>query len=381
MQKNNNLSMALHRNTGIDILRGLSIILVVMHHVGLRIPLKDGLLSHLLPKWFLNGLVYNGYEAVFVFFVISGFLITLNSLHRWGSLAIIQYKNFYVRRAARILPCLIILILVLSLFHLLGFSNYVIKHEGQSLGGAIFSALGLHLNWYEGHHGYLPANWDVLWSLSIEEVFYICFPIVCLVVRRNWILIFFLVLLALSLPFSRAALSANEIWQEKAYLPGMAAIATGVLGALIVFKYNATQRWILWPLFTCGSAGLLLVLFFEGLLWHMLGNGTMLVLTLSTLLLLLTFYWQQNNKIKKPFVGLNWLCSFGRLSYEIYLTHMFIVWPIVKMYHSELIPKYFGFIWYFPALILCWFLGLVVCKYISFPFERQFKTLAGARTN
>src|ERR1700751_4515641 len=173
-------SSSLARNPGIDLLRALSIVLVILNHIGLRIPFSRDVLSLFLPKSFLTSLNFNGTEAVFIFFVISGFLIASNTIARWGSLGAIHLRTFYVRRAARILPCLLILIGVLSVLHLAGVSNYVIEGPNQSLPRAILSAIGLHLNWYEGKTGYLPANWDVLWSLSIEEVFYLGFPLVCL---------------------------------------------------------------------------------------------------------------------------------------------------------------------------------------------------------
>lgn len=66
------------RNPGIDLLRGLAILLVVFNHLGLRIPLKKTALADVLPGWFLSRLNYNGYEAVFAFLVISGLLITLH---------------------------------------------------------------------------------------------------------------------------------------------------------------------------------------------------------------------------------------------------------------------------------------------------------------
>ena len=87
------------------------------------------------------------------------------------------------------------------------------QEPGQTLAGALLSALGLHLNWYEMQTTWLPASWDVLWSLSIEEVFYIAFPLVCLLLPRK-LLLAGLVLLALSLPITKAAVQGNEIWSE-----------------------------------------------------------------------------------------------------------------------------------------------------------------------
>lgn len=359
----------LSRNSGIDLLRGISIVLVVMHHVGLRIPLSKGVLAAYLPKWFLNALIYNGYEAVFIFFVISGFLITSNSLVRWGKLSAIQVRAFYARRASRILPCLLILVAVLSVLHIAGAESYVIHRSGQSLPRAVIAALGLHLNWYEGQTGYLPGNWDVLWSLSIEEVFYLCFPLLCLGLRRQGWLVVVLAALALSLPVSRAALASNEIWQEKAYLPGMAGIAMGVLGALFATRVQPKSSVVRW-LCLLGSVGIGAVLFFEGTLWPWMGNGVMLFLTLSSMLLVLAFYWQSAEEHPWQISGTGWLRSFGRLSYEVYLTHMFVVWPIVKGFKALGGNLRWGLLWYPPALALSWLLGWLVARTISIPCER-----------
>lgn len=105
---------AFPRNPGIDALRGLSILLVVLHHLALRIPLKQTALADFVPRRILAALSWNGYSAVFVFFVISGFLIATHSLGRWGTLARIDARAFYLRRAARILPLLLVLLTVLS---------------------------------------------------------------------------------------------------------------------------------------------------------------------------------------------------------------------------------------------------------------------------
>ncbi|WP_053096093.1 acyltransferase family protein [Frateuria defendens] len=129
------------RDPGIDALRGLAIVLVVLHHLGLRIPLKKTALGEWLPGWLLGALNWNGYEAVFVFFVISGFLIAGNALRRWGGLGRIDLGAFYARRFARIVPCLLALVAVLSVLHGLG---------GDPATGVLWYLPALSLCWLLG---------------------------------------------------------------------------------------------------------------------------------------------------------------------------------------------------------------------------------------
>ena len=360
---------AIPRNPGLDLLRGLSILLVVLHHIGLRLPLKMTALDAFVPRRILSALNWNGYEAVFVFFVLSGFLIAGHSLRRWGALAHIDARAFYRRRAVRILPCLVLLVAVLSMLHLAGATDYVIQREGQSLGRAIIAVAGLHLNWYEGTTGYLPGGWDVLWSLSIEEVFYLAFPLLCLVVRSERVLVAILVALALSLPATRAALAGNEIWQEKAYLPGMAAIATGVIAALAAARWSVRPAWLDRAFVTAGSLGLASVLFVEGWWWSLIGNGVMLVLTLSVACLAIGL----DREGRRALAGTAWLRSFGRLSYEIYLGHMFVVFAVVALWKASGIAPYWSFLAYVPGVFGSWVLGALVARAWSQPWERRLR--------
>lgn len=367
------------RNAGIDLLRGLSIVLVVMHHTALRIPLEKGVLADWLPERFLYGIQYDGFESVFLFFVISGFLITSNSLARWGALAAIDARAFYRRRAARILPCLVLLVAVLCGLALAGVRHYTLEQPTQTLAGAAASAFGFCLNVYEAKTGYLPAGWDVLWSLSIEEAFYLAFPLVCLLPGRSRLLVPALLALALSIPVVRANIHHDPIWAEKNYLQGMAAIATGVLGALLVRRWPSvrpsTQRWTT----ALGVAGLLAVYFAGSELWHALRLKSMLVLTFSAAALVIAAHWRAAFDGRPPARAFGWLRSFGRLSYEIYLTHMFVVWLVVDRFQAAGGDLRLGVAWYPPLLAGAWALGWLVARFISNPLARALGRAGASR--
>ncbi|CAN5402604.1 acyltransferase [soil metagenome] len=359
------------RNAGIDLLRGLSILLVVTHHLALRIPLRRTWLGEWLPRRVLAVFASNGYEAVFVFFVISGFLITLRSLQRWQAAGKVDARDFYARRAARILPCLLSLLALLSVLHFAGVPNYVIDKPGQSWPGALASALGLYLNRYEGVTGWLPGGWDVLWSLSIEELFYLAFPLLFLLIRDRRLLIAALVALAVSLPFTHMAAAGNEIWQEKAYLPGMSAIATGVLTALLVQRV-APSRSIVVAALTVGVVALAGVLLWGDLIWSCIADFYLLVLTLGAAALIAGLHWSASSRASVP-RGLGWLASMGRLSYEIYLTHMFVVFLVVGVYRLCGAGLRWGFAWYALVVPACWLLGWLVDRWLSSPADRALR--------
>ncbi|WP_129646957.1 acyltransferase family protein [Peristeroidobacter agariperforans] len=354
------------RNPGIDALRGLAILLVILVHLRIRIPLKDSFVADILPHWLVNALTDRGHEAVYVFFVISGFLITSHAMIRWRELHQMDALAFWARRAARILPCLLVLIAVLSVLHLLDVQGYTIWREGQSLSGAIVAALGFHINWYEGQHGYLPGSWDILWSLAIEEIFYLGFPIVCLLIRSRAAMMILLALFAASLPILKATVGGSEIWQQKAYLPGMSAISAGVVAALIAAKIQAVSMAQLRVLYAVGTAGLLAVM---GLTDRIaaLQYVLPLLLTVATVCLLLGFHWQAKLGALRSRPGAKWLGSMGRLSYEMYLSHMFVVLSVASVVKAARWDPYWGFVWYLPTILMAWGLGSLIERHLSTP--------------
>ena len=98
----------------IDRLRGIAIALVLVHHFHLAYRLYDTTLASVVGIDAVRAVVRNGNYGVTMFFTISGWLITSNALRRWGRLEAIDIRRFYALRIARIVPCLVLLLVVVE---------------------------------------------------------------------------------------------------------------------------------------------------------------------------------------------------------------------------------------------------------------------------
>jgi peptidoglycan/LPS O-acetylase OafA/YrhL len=185
------------RNHSIDLLRGISIVLVILNHCFIHMPFDQSL----LPKTLFNVLFYSGHYAVVMFFVVSGFLITGTSLKREGKLKNLSFSAFYQRRIARIVPCLLVLLLALAILDRLNVPGFIIHNT--SLSRVLFAALTFRINWLESQIGWLPGNWDILWTLSVEEVFYLFFPLACWIFRMSLSFILLMIAFIIAGPFPR----------------------------------------------------------------------------------------------------------------------------------------------------------------------------------
>ena len=146
----------------------------------------------------------------------------------------IELKTFYWQRFSRIIPLLALLLIVLSILHSADVHGFVINSEQTSLSRAIFSALTFHINWLEIQVGYLPANWDILWSISIEETFYLFFPIICLFLKREWQFVIVLLLFLVVSPWARTNLYLGNELADRNHLAFLDSIALGCMTAIIV---------------------------------------------------------------------------------------------------------------------------------------------------
>jgi len=236
----------------------------------------------------------------------------------------------------------------------------------------------MHINWYEGITGYLPAGWDIIWSLSIEEVFYLSLPAICVFGRKHPItVVLALVALSCSLPWGRGMAASNAIWHEKAYLLGIAAIATGVLAAIWVSQSRRPAASTLKQIGYFEAGDVLVVFLFDTLIWSLFGNTTMLILTICVAMLLIAFHWGwAGGSIK--YWG-SWLTSCGQLSYEIYLSHMFVVFVFVYLCRAAGSDIRHGWIFYPPIIVSCWVLGKAIEHLISTPSEKWLRAYFNVR--
>ena len=352
----------------IDILRGVAILLVVVRHTQLRIPFDKADFLMNIPTPFINAAFISGNEGVRIFFVISGFIITMVSLNRYSELRNINAKQFYVFRFARIAPCLIGLLAILTVLHFFEVKGYVINAK-FTYSEALFSALTFHLNWLEGMKGYLPPSWDVLWSLSVEEVFYIAFPLVCIISKKKEVLYLVLIALILVGPLNRIFLEGNKVWQTKAYLSCMDSIAVGCLFALVSHKKIISKTAVR----VFSVIGFLVVIFVlmekRGSSFNVLSEYYLFktLLSVGVGLLLVASVRQQLQPLIRRL--LSPLITYGRLSYEIYLTHVFVVLAGISLYRKYDININDSLPWLIGIVLTSGLLAYLVERYFSAPMN------------
>ncbi|WP_017930056.1 acyltransferase family protein [Robiginitomaculum antarcticum] len=150
---------------GLDGLRAISVLIVIIAHMGFK---------HIVPGGF----------GVTVFFFISGFLITRLLIAEHEAKARIKLKDFYIRRFVRLYPALLFMVFATTATYLL------IGWGGPKL-LEFLAAVFYGTNIYQVNvriGGELPfMPWTHLWSLAVEEHFYLMFPLLLVLLRGNWV--------------------------------------------------------------------------------------------------------------------------------------------------------------------------------------------------
>jgi peptidoglycan/LPS O-acetylase OafA/YrhL len=213
---------------GLDGLRAIAVAAVVIFHS--------------TANW-----MRGGFLGVDIFFVLSGFLITSQLLAEWRRRDKIDFRAFWKRRARRLLAALYLLLVGVLTFALVFHPEEVAVFRGDAVAAFFYVA-----NWYFIFHNqpYFeivahPSPLLHLWSLSVEEQFYIIWPLLltaALLVLRRWAFLVALVL-AVASAVLMAVLYQPGVDPSRVYY-GTDTHASGLLlGALLAFFWRPGPAW------------------------------------------------------------------------------------------------------------------------------------------
>jgi peptidoglycan/LPS O-acetylase OafA/YrhL len=213
-------------------LRALAVSCVILYH------LKLSLLFPRVPA--LWRLEVWGHSGVSLFFVISGFLITLLLLRESKKTGSISLKNFYIRRACRILPAFYVFLLAVFIL-----SQFGLTHVSDR---TWVGALTYSLNYVPHERG--PVGH--FWSLCVEEHFYLLWPLVLYLfgIRKGWIYATICVVLAPILRFLTALHfgfeGSNVSLAGAIYTTTHCRVDSIALGCLLAYALTSARspKWI-----------------------------------------------------------------------------------------------------------------------------------------
>ncbi len=303
-------------------LRAISILLVVMGHLNLTSTIfqfwkEDNRVLNLV-KYFL----LNHHFGVNVFFVVSGFLITSLLLDEEQRTGTISFKKFYIRRSLRIFPAYYFVLLVYFILQLAGYFHFNALSWLTSL---TFTKQFYYDDWYTSH----------FWSLSVEETFYLFWPLVFMAgdVFRKRIAVFLIVLV----PLIRIGFHFYPVsWHsELTVFTRIDGIALGCLLALykeeIVARFSAywTAIFVFATVailalpdmpFLLSKVGLDFVLVPLGLTYGTLANVLIALILLYSVFGPQGLWFRLLNSRVMDYIGV--------LSYSIYLWQQFFMWAL-----------------------------------------------------
>ncbi|MBO1625150.1 acyltransferase family protein [Bacillus arachidis] len=146
---------------GLDSLRGLAILGVILYHINFN--------------W-----MPGGFLGVTVFFVLSGYLITDILAIEWKRNKRIDLKNFWLRRARRLLPGMFVMLVVVLAWITIFHSSLLGKMRGDSLAALLYFSNWWYiyhkLSYFDSFNQLSPLNH--FWSLAVEEQFYVVWPFI-----------------------------------------------------------------------------------------------------------------------------------------------------------------------------------------------------------
>jgi peptidoglycan/LPS O-acetylase OafA/YrhL len=301
----------------LDVLRFFAFLMVFLHHAFPHDPAfwtKLGVPNAIAEV--LAGTGATGAFGVSVFFVLSSYLITELLLREKDLIGDLDVRSFYIRRILRIWP-LYFAFLALAI----GLQCIIPGQHVTLRAGLWFSFLAG--NWFIVFHGFPSSVIFPLWSVSIEEQFYITWPAVVRRISQNGMLICAAGLLALATAV-RIYLGMNHTWETNVWCNTFVQLDPIALGILLAVLLKGTvpnfSRLARAVLLTLGITGLALGAVYFGIKNDPLTTWRIVLgypsVAIGGALLLLSVL---RNSDRKPVRVLVYL---GRISYGLYVFHV-----------------------------------------------------------
>jgi peptidoglycan/LPS O-acetylase OafA/YrhL len=298
---------------GFDGLRAISIIFVLLTHLGLPALLKKGSFAE------QNYNLFSGSTGVMIFFVISGFLITTLLLKEKEKFGIINFKFFFIRRFLRLLPPLIVFFLTIWV---LMYLNLIVPKYHTLLISFFYL------------YNFVPFEFIVAelahtWSLAVEEQFYLIWPFVIArlhaIKKMMWvafslIAICFVARILIDMPIvmnGKNYFLHDYTYITRWFIPAAMPIMIGSLTGMLLFVKQEYIKQTLSgkPLF------LFIALALFGIKILIPGISEYLVILLQPIGVALLLSWMCFNQEKWMVKVLDWkpIAFLGRISYGVYV--------------------------------------------------------------
>jgi len=329
-------------------IRALAVCIVLISHAGF---------GHIIPGGF----------GVTVFFFLSGYLITTLLLKEFTTKNHLDIKNFYIRRFLRLTPPLLVTLTII----------YFCVITGVSDGGVTFSGLTSQLLYFANYYGIyfqqnnsIPAGTGILWSLAVEEHFYLIYPVIlifCLRLRGNPGSLLCLSFLCLIVLLWRINLALSpEFFEERIYYATDTRIDSILFGCLLAIGYNplafgaknnemSCKHWLV----ILVAMGVLITTFiYRDIIFRQTVRYTLQGLALMPLFYFAISRYQHwlFSILSTPLIR-----KIGIYSYSIYLIHLFIISLILKATNQQITPIYL----LISSMGISFFYGFLMHNYIE----------------
>ncbi|MGS3963440.1 acyltransferase family protein [Staphylococcus pseudintermedius] len=345
---------------GLDGVRAVAVIAIIIYHLN--------------PQW-LSG----GFLGVDTFFVISGYLITSLLLTEYHNTGKIELMSFWLRRVKRLIPAVLFLVMGVIVLSLIFMPTEIQKVRADSIAAIFYVS-----NWW-----YIMQNVDYfeqfavqplkhLWSLAIEEQFYLVFPIVLLsllsfIRRLKSIRIIFLILLVISMIAMMVLYVPNEN-VARVYFGTDTRIQTLLMGVLLALvwppfqlkaKVNRQMRMMIDTAGVVGLAILFICFKFVSETNSILYYGGFFLISTVTLLVIASSVHPSGYFAK--FLGNKVFTFIGSRSYSLYLWH----YPIIVLIHHQFVQGQIPPLVYVVEILLMVLMAEFSYKFIEQPFRKE----------